>query len=137
MPPEVCVGAGAGVERPGRPGASETNRQKGGDGVHSTPVAGAWRLSPRHHNEHVGMRYVMATLGEEEDLTLRQRARLREEFAEEFDRLPPHQEPSQGWAKTMAGLCRGIAHQLREQAEIEEPKPDKRKERELTRSRFY
>jgi hypothetical protein len=100
------------------------------------PVAGAWRLLPRYHDEHVGYRYLVATRGQE-DLTLRQRARLQEEFAEEFDRLPPSQEPSDGWAKTMAGLCRSIAQQLRDRAAIDNPNPDPARERRLPPPRIY
>lgn len=94
------------------------------------PVAGASRLLPSYHDKHVGYRYLVTTRGQQE-LTLRQRARLQEEFADEFDRLPPSQEPSDGWAKTMAGLCREIAQQLRERAAIEDPNPDPARERRL------
>lgn len=94
------------------------------------PVAGAWRLLPSYHGEHVGYRYLVATLHEEE-LTRRQRARLQEEFADEFDRLPPSQEPSDGWAKTMAALCRTIAQQLPQQAATDDPNPDPATERRL------
>lgn len=90
-------------------------------------VAGWWRLLPSQQTEHIGDRYLLATRREHE-LTLRQRARLREEFADEFDRLPPSREPWEGWAKTMAGLCRESAGRLRERAAIEDPTVDQRRE---------
>ena len=99
-------------------------------------VAGAWRLWPSYHDEHVGYRYLVATRGQEE-LTSRQRARLQEEFADEFDRLPPSQEPSDGWAKTMAAQCRTIAQQLRQQAATEDPNPDPARERRLPPPHIY
>lgn len=62
---------------------------------------------------------------------MRQRARLYVEFAEEFDRLPPSQEPSDGWAKIMADICRQISEGCLERAKVEDPNPDPGRESRL------
>ncbi|SRR6266567_728731 len=99
-------------------------------------IAGWWRLLPSYHDEHVGYRYLVATR-HDDDLTLRQRARLQDEFAAEFDQLPPSREPTEGWAKTMAGLCRDIARHLRERAKTEDPTADPARENRLPPIRIY
>ncbi|HEX4725909.1 MAG TPA: hypothetical protein VH333_25575 [Pseudonocardiaceae bacterium] len=99
-------------------------------------VAGWWRLLPSQQEKHIGERFMLATRYQE-DLTLRQRARLQEEFADEFDRLPASQEPSEGWAKTMAQLCRDIGQRLRARAAIEQPVVDQARENRIPPIRIY
>ena len=63
--------------------------------------------------------------------------RLQDEFADEFDQLPPSREPTEGWAKTMAGLCRDIARHLRERAKTEDPTADPARENRFPPIRIY
>jgi len=98
--------------------------------TNSHRIAGEWWLLPSFHQEHVGYRY-MIVVRHEEKLTLRQRVRLHEEFADEFDRLPPSREPSEGWAKYMAEACRTAVQRLRERIMVEEPVANLARERQI------
>lgn len=69
---------------------------------------------PEH--DHVGHRFLEWTHYDEPNLGAEAKARGYEAFAAEFDSLPPHQEPIDGWAATMADLCRRIARRHRGQS---------------------
>jgi hypothetical protein len=64
-------------------------------------------------NDHVGSRFVQWTTYDEPDLTPAQKARAYDQFVAEFEALPAHLEPYDGWAVTMARFCRSAAGRLR------------------------
>jgi hypothetical protein len=65
------------------------------------------------YRNHVGYRFQYWMLDDEPELTAAQKAAAYDQFAAEFEALPPHQEPHEGWADGMAYLCRRAARQHR------------------------
>lgn len=63
--------------------------------------------------EHVGYRYLRWIHDVEPELTADQKAMGNEAFAAEFESLPASRDPDDGWAESMAYLCRRIARRHR------------------------
>lgn len=69
---------------------------------------------PTHSgHELVGFRYLHWSYYVEPGLSADQQAQGLETFADEFETLPAHREPYEGWGETMAYLCRRIARRRR------------------------
>lgn len=63
--------------------------------------------------EHVGYRYLWWTHDVEPHLTADEKADGNDAFAVEFEALPRNRQPYEGWAETLAYLCRRMACRYR------------------------
>jgi hypothetical protein len=75
-------------------------------------IAGASRLTGRDLEKDVGYRLLLATR-DENDLTMEQKAALRDEFAAEFETVSPLNEPYDGWGQEVAAWLRAAARVMR------------------------